>query len=111
MARPKKQPAEKRSELIQARVTLAEKLYIEEQANIAGLSVSQYARRRLLRLPVRAQPNRVDAVLINELNRIGVNINQLAHAANAGRTLPNIWDSVADDLQAALKKVIEAYDS
>lgn len=111
MARPRKQAFERRDEVIRARVTLAEKLFIEEQAEAAGISTAEYIRRRTLKLPVQPRPSRVDDALIWELNRIGVNINQLAHAANVGRTLPNLWETAAQELHAALEIVIESYDS
>lgn len=110
MARPKKQPHEKRSALVQARLTAAEKIYVEEQAEAAGLSTAAYVRRRILGLPVRAKASRVDASLLTELNRIGVNINQLARAANTGRELPGTWDALAEELRDILETVALSYE-
>ena len=52
MARPKKAPGEKRSEQTNSRWTAAELEYLREQASRAGLSLSEYVRRRALSLPV-----------------------------------------------------------
>lgn len=111
MPRPTKQPGEKRSATIRARLTVAEKLYAEEQARAAGLTLTDFVRRRVLGIPVKPRPHQLEASLITELNRIGVNLNQIARAANAGRDLPGSLDAERRALQAALIKVMEAYDS
>lgn len=45
--------------------------------------------------------------LIREMNAIGVNINQLAHQANAGKHSPSIWAYAAKELQAQTSKADE----
>lgn len=57
-----------------------EKAGLQGSAAEAGLSVSEYVRRRSLGRPVTARADRETRVL---LRRIGVNLNQLARASNA----------------------------
>jgi len=42
--------------------------------------------------------------LLKEMNAIGVNVNQLAHKANAGRVLPGMWEATAIELKEKAKK-------
>ena len=68
------------------RVSTAEKTDLRSAAREAGLTVSEYVRRRSLGQPVVARADRETRVL---LRRIGVNLNQLARAANAsGAAVP-----------------------
>lgn len=66
------------------RMTPREAKLLEEKAKKAGMTESQY-----LRLMISQKPNDYPEVrqllrdLINEVNRIGVNINQITHNHNA----------------------------
>ena len=60
-------------------LTVAEKARVRREASAGGLSISEYARRRMLG---RSVVPRVDADAERELRRIGVNLNQLARVAN-----------------------------
>lgn len=52
-----------------SRVSQGEKAYLMEQANVTGLSLSEYVRRKLLGSgPITA---RVDMMMVNELRRVG----------------------------------------
>ena len=87
MARPRKSEHEKRTERLAApRFTLSERVSVEEAADNAGLSVSEYQRQRIL--SGRTTPRRAsaDASMLVELNRIGVNLNQIARVLNRGDT-------------------------
>lgn len=108
MARPKKQDHEKRTEQTKERWTVAEREFLDEQARTAGVTRAEYIRRRSLSLPVTASPARAayDPALVSELNRIGVNLNQLAKYQNAGRGAPHSLTAVQADLRAALEKVL-----
>lgn len=64
---------------VEVRVSAAEKRGLRDAAAEAGLTVSEYVRRRSLGQPVVARADRETRVL---LRRIGVNLNQLARAAN-----------------------------
>ena len=117
MARPKKQSHEKRTDVVRARVTVAEKAHVALQAQAVGLDVTEYVRRRVLghQLPsVRAQ---ADARLIADVNRlgielrsIGINVNQLARAVHTGRGVRVDWAAVYDRLQQLTGEVAGALE-
>ncbi|MDM7322018.1 MAG: MobB mobilization protein [Gammaproteobacteria bacterium] len=54
--------------MISVRMSRAEKQRLVEDADFAGLSVSEYARRRIFRRPIMAA---TDAAMIKELRRLG----------------------------------------
>ena len=67
------------------RVTEAEAAELQERAQAARLSMGAYLRRRALGQRVRsAVERRLGAAELRELNRIGVNLNQMARAINSG---------------------------
>ena len=69
---------------IDARVTEAEAAELRERAQAARLSMGAYLRRRALGQRVRmAAELRLGAAELRELNRIGVNLNQMAYASPA----------------------------
>lgn len=109
--RPKKAPAEARTERLSAPTfTAAERGYVELMAERAGLSVMEFCRRSILGQRVAARRQRRDDALLLELNRIGVNINQIAHGVNAGRGLPHDMPEVMAELRAILNKLAGAAD-
>lgn len=106
--RPKKAPDELASERLSGiRCTVAERAFIDLQAERAGLSQAEFCRRaalgqRILATRSKASP---DAQLAAELNRIGVNLNQIAHAANIGRTLSGKLDEALTRLSVVLGRM------
>ena len=76
MARPRLGEEERRTRTVGVRVTEAEAEELQERAQAARLSMGAYLRRRGLGQRVR------------ELNRIGVNLNQMARAMNSGAAAP-----------------------
>lgn len=46
---------------------------------------------------------------MSELNRIGVNVNQLARTVHRGRALPEFWQEVGTELRAALAHVVRPH--
>lgn len=106
--RPKKTDAEKRSERFNLRFTEAEIEHVRLQADAAGLEPHEYARRRVLgeRVSSPSPAHRVDPALISELNRIGVNVNQLARATHRGSDFAAYWREVGSELRAVLGKVL-----
>lgn len=106
MARPRLEPGERRTErLPAARLTAAELAFVQESAAAAGLSLADYVRR--LVLGHRVSPRRDSAAdkLLLELNRIGVNLNQIARAVNMDRDLDADFQAVLSELAVALAKV------
>jgi len=107
MARPEKQDGEKRSETARFRLTLAEREWLREQAGRAGLSETEFMRRRVLGRPIPPAPSRSsDPALVSELNRIGVNVNQLARATHRGSDFVRYWNAVGEELRNVLGKVM-----
>ena len=76
---------ERRGRTVGVRVTEAEETELRERAQAARLSMGAYLRRRALGQRVRsAVERRLGAAELRELNRIGVNLNQMARALNSG---------------------------
>ena len=80
MARPRLHESERRARTVGVRVTAAEAAELRERAQAARLSMGAYLRRRALGQRVRI------AAELRDLNRIGVNLNQMARALNSGAT-------------------------
>lgn len=112
MARPKKEEHERRSVNVKTDLTIAEKLYVQQQVKNSGLrSESEYFRMRVLGYHVPPAPQKVDAAVISELNRIGVNLNQLARAANSDRRLESLNPAeLLEEVSTVLAKVASFYD-
>lgn len=112
MARPRKDEHEKRqAHLPPVRLTEAELITIGDQARAAGLSLSDFARRRLLGESVTPRPSAADARLLSELNRCGVNLNQIAHRLNRSQDLRYDLSAVLAELSRVLSLVGRSYGS
>ena len=80
---------ERRGRTVGVRVTEVEAEELQERAQAARLSVGAYLRRRGLGQRVRMAAERsLGAAELRELNRIGVNLNQMARAMNSGAAAP-----------------------
>lgn len=110
MGRPRKEQHERRTASVRADLTEAEKVYVQQQAAKAGLSEAEYTRRRILGYAVvsPAAARRADPALISELNRIGVNVNQLARAVHTDREFIRYWREIGAELRSALDRVVRA---
>jgi hypothetical protein len=80
--RPRKDPRERRSLTHGLRLSPNEKEELEERAEEAGLSLSAYLRRCGLGKPMKTQ---IEKKALKEINKVGVNLNQLARWANQGK--------------------------
>ena len=109
MARPTKEATEKLSETVKLRMTVAEHEHVRVQARVAGITVSDYLRRRSVGYVVPESPGsrRVDPALISELNRIGVNMNQIARSLNAGRAERMPIDLAIAELRGLFRRVLQ----
>lgn len=104
--RPRLAEGEQRDErLPPVRVTAAELAFVQEQAARVGLSLSEYCRRIVLRRKVAPARTDADEALLLELNRVGVNLNQIAHRLNAGGTVPPHLSAVLDEVRAAVARL------
>ena len=100
MTRPRLGNEERRTRTVGVRVTEAEELW--ERAQATRLSMGAYLRRRALGQRVRiVAERRLGAAEMRELNRIGVNLNQMARALNSGAV------SSPAETQAAAERVGE----
>jgi len=71
------------------RVTENEIERIKRYADKAGMTVSVYARKCLLKEPVAAHPPEEYFALRRDISGLCTNINQIAHAVNSGIEPPN----------------------
>ncbi len=106
MARPKKQAGEGRDKMIFSRVTRDEKSYVKQQAELADLSDSEYIRNRVLGYKIIPPKSQMEMALVMELNRIGVNLNQLTKHANAGKTMPYSIEHTMNEIREVLARVM-----
>ena len=104
--RPRKDPADRRSKTHGLRLSPNEKAELEGRAERAGLSLSEYIRRRALGKPVKTA---VEEEAVRQMQRVGVNLNQLVKRAHQqgveaveGQAL-----SVVRDLREVVKKLIQ----
>lgn len=110
--RPRLAPGEGRTERsAHIRLTITERAQIEAKAAAVGLSVAEYSRRRLCdyRLPA-PRKSVVPVGLLSELNRVGNNLNQIAHAANAGRALPAMAEQTLAELRGLMDLIASRLD-
>lgn len=101
--RPKKPEEERRSLTHGLRLSPQEKEELEARADRAGLSLSEYLRRRALGKKIKTQ---IEGKALKELNRIGVNLNQIARAANRG----NLVDQQAREAIKELRALMDQID-
>ncbi len=112
MSRPKKEEHEKRTERYNLRFTLAEHEYLLAQADEVGLPMAEFLRRRALSymVPTGRARRRVDPGVLNELNRIGINVNQIARNLNSDRPLRLNAQDVLAELQQVLGRLASMDD-
>lgn len=103
-----------RQHVARVRLDDAERDKLEERAAASGLAVGAYLRACALETAgVRAKPRAsVDRELLGranaDLNRVGNNINQIAHALNSGRDPPHVLAQAMDDLREVLAALRQA---
>lgn len=111
--RPKKAASELRSERVAVRLTISEKATISANAARAGMDVSDYLRLLGMGSPPPARPASNDdglptgtVALISEVNRIGVNVNQLARAVHRGSDFTQYWREIGRELEGVLQRLV-----
>lgn len=112
MARPHKQAPEKRAHVVSFRSTEADYAHLTARATAAGLSLSDYAYHAAKGMKPRVVQSRptLPFAAIEELRRIGVNLNQLARIANATGEMPARLDPALEQLQEILGTVMGLMD-
>jgi mobilization protein NikA len=94
--RPRKETSMLRDQWLRARVTTAELHRVEQLARDANKTQSDYVRETALTARIMIKRHRkVDPMVLNELSRIGNNLNQIARICNTtgdSRRARNIED-------------------
>jgi|LSQX01.2.fsa_nt_gb hypothetical protein len=98
---------EKRTKIVKVRLTEAEFEQMKERSTKARLA--EWIRETCLSAPARKPVKQVDPALLYELNRLGVNMNQLARYANrldvvSKSTVLMHLTGIESDLQEVLKR-------
>jgi len=112
MARPKKESSDARTVVLGLRLTHDERASLEARAAILGVTVTEYARAAVFgrqvesvaALSATASNAPSGTAHVVALNRVGVNLNQIARALNSGRGL------VPDELLDCLAQVNRLLD-
>lgn len=90
-------------------MTDAELIALGDQAKAAGLSLSDFVRQRLGSGKVTPRPAVPEARLLSELNRCGVNLNQIARHLNRGQDVPADMGHVLHEFYRVLQLVGQRY--
>lgn len=113
IGRPKAVPGEGREAVVSVRLTTFERAGVEANAARSGLSLSDYCRRAILghRVTASTEPQQVNAEALVELNRVGVNLNQIARAANRGEPLPQFFRETLGAVRDVIERLAEGHDT
>lgn len=109
MARPKHNEHEARSASTRTDLTLAEKEALRDRVRASGLkSEAEFVRQAIFSATIRppARSATTDPALLSELNRVGVNVNQLAAATHMGRDFVQYWREIGTELETVIRKVV-----
>ena len=112
IGRPQAAPGEGRVAVVSVRLTTFEKAGVEANAERAGLSLSDYCRRAILghRVTESTEPQQVNNEALVELNRVGVNLNQIARVTNRGEPLPRSFSETLSAVLAAVERLAASDD-
>ena len=81
---------------------------MKTQADACGISVSEYTRRRTLGHVVAPLSQQTfDPTLANEINRIGVNVQQLTQATHMNSDFVEYWCGISTKLDELLSLVVD----
>ena len=103
----RKPPAAARAAAFKLRLTPAERAHLAACVEASDArSQADFIRRLILGEPIRRRASPERAEVIRQLQKIGVNLNQLARIANAGRQVSERdLQAALDDLRRALRQV------
>lgn len=106
MARPKKQPEEKRETILGVRLTARERAELDSRAALYGLTAAEFIRHRTLgyRLSPTVAARKERSLHWVALMRLGVNLNQIAHRMNAGQGAPAYLTALLERIEAEMDK-------
>ncbi len=105
-SRYSKPESQKQNRQLKVYVTADEEINLKQKAEILGLSFSSYARAVLLENKIHTDPVELRRIRF-EINKIGVNLNQLARKVNQTNELPLSWsiDSLREELLLVLEEL------
>ena len=108
MARPRKDPAAKRTETVRISLSPVEIATLKAKAERAQTNVTAFVRATALGTQIAVKPSApADFELRQELRRIGVNLNQIAKALNAGREgMPSSLAACCEKLDAIFDRML-----
>lgn len=108
MARPPKGRDDQRSETLRFRMRPAEYLRVRQTPEKAQLSLSDYARRMLLtgQVTIR-QVHSMDPEIVDQIRRIGINLNQAVHKLHATGKIPPELASAAAAVEEYILGIID----
>ena len=103
MARPRLSPDKRLSERVVTYITPSELLRGLDRADAAGLSHAAYAREKYVhgRVVVK-QYRQLDHSIVDQVRRIGVNLNQLTHLAHIKKSLPSALSRACREVEQFL---------
>lgn len=108
MTRTQKKPAPKNDKVLPPiRCSEDERRAIREKADRLGLSVSEYVRSMALKGKITVKQDRYDFDLVNQLQRLGVNINQQTKKLNATGEAPPELKKLWGKLEGLLDHIIK----
>lgn len=110
MARPSKQPEEKRAMHVAFRLSARDAEALGTRAKDAGLSLSAYARDMALNGRVAVvQSRQLDFETLDQLRRIGVNLNQLTRQEHRrGHHDPDYLRHLCDRIETLIDQALDA---
>jgi Bacterial mobilisation protein (MobC) len=108
MARPQKQSDQHRQYRLSVRVTADELAVLLDRVREAGVDRSNYLRQAILVTRVStSRTTKADPALIAELNRIGVNLNQMTRTTNGTGRVPPELIRLCEKIDRLVMKAIE----
>jgi hypothetical protein len=108
MGRPQKQTAEVRDQHVGTRMTKAELAAYQSRVREANLDSGDFNRQALLsgQVVVRRK-GRTDPAVILQLQRIGVNLNQIARTCNTHGGVPDNLDQLCRKVEEIVMRAVE----
>lgn len=108
MARPTKDETKKQNTVLPPiRCTAEEKAQINQKAEQADMSLSEYVRHMALKGKIILKQSLVEFTYLEQLRKIGVNINQQTKALNATGRIPEELPRLWVKLEALMDKMME----
>lgn len=89
------------------RCTVADRVRIAERAQRCDMTVSAYIRKQALSGRIVVRQSVADDELIEQVRRVGVNLNQLAHHANSTGVMCSEWEQTRQRAEQVLDKLMQ----